>query len=107
VWSLNRESRPPGSSTTPNQATGRNFARARGPASSRRLDSRSRTDNPASNPAQRSVDAGIERAIGGVRSLPTPWFFNRYEDLIVTLELALAYRRQPIQVTTSQRQGQD
>jgi outer membrane cobalamin receptor len=45
------------------------------------------TDNPSLKPERnRSVDAGIEQAIGGPGLVAdATWFFNRYDDLIVAV----------------------
>jgi outer membrane cobalamin receptor len=49
------------------------------------------TDNPSLAPERsRSVDAGIEQAIGGPSLVAeVTWFLNRYDDLIVTVGSAL------------------
>ena len=49
------------------------------------------TDNPGLKPERsRSVDAGIEQAIGGSPVVAeATWFFNRYDDLIVAVGSAL------------------
>lgn len=44
------------------------------------------TDNPSLKPERsRSVDAGIEQAIGRTVAIDATWFFNRYDDLIVAV----------------------
>jgi outer membrane receptor protein involved in Fe transport len=50
------------------------------------------TDNPSLKPERnRSVDAGIEQAIGGSSLVAdATWFFNRYEDLIVAVGSTLS-----------------
>ena len=67
------------------------------------------TDNPSLKPERnRSVDAGIEQAIGGPSLVAdATWFFNRYEDLIVTVGTTLtgASRYQTDNIANARAQG--
>ena len=67
------------------------------------------TDNPSLEPERsRSVDAGIEQAIGGSSLVAeATWFLNRYDDLIVTIGSALTglSRYQTDNIANARAQG--